>query len=180
MCWEDEQKQNEHAHTSKWNELLRTFVRVPDEPKNKQGHNNNDENPAMTKPHLCSLTDSVLWSRLSNTEQCTWTHHVHSPFYPFEVRFKASYCRFETLTDAFSLVCLQKFIRLYNNSQTGEDHKSDGPLEIQYTGCNEVCHITYRRKKEHLAKNECPCSNTYYYLVIVFTRNILDLESVQE
>lgn len=68
---------------------------------------------------------------------------IYSPFDPAKVGFEASYSRFETLADTFSLVFLQKIIGFGDDCQTGQDYKSNGPLEIQYTGCDEVCHITW-------------------------------------
>lgn len=73
-----------------------------------------------------------------------YKENVLSPIDPFRVGLQESGCGFETLADSFALVLLHKFVCYSSNNQARQDHERCGPLEIQYTGCNEVCHITCR------------------------------------
>lgn len=77
MCWGDEQKHDEHAHTSKWDELLRAFARVPGEPKNKQGHDNEDENPAIGKKKPTPLLFPAADYYIQNSAAEQTHHFIH-------------------------------------------------------------------------------------------------------
>lgn len=70
----------------------------------------------------------------------------NSPFQPHQVGLEAFHGRSETPADAFSFVLLQKLIRFSDHGQNRQNHKSSGPLKVQYTGCNEVRHVTWRRR----------------------------------
>lgn len=76
-----------------------------------------------------------------------YKENVLSPIDPFRVGLQESARWFETLADSFAQVPLHKFVCCSSNDQTRQDHERCGPLEIQYTGCNEVCHITCRTKE---------------------------------
>lgn len=73
-----------------------------------------------------------------------YKENVLSPIDPFRIGLQESGRGFETLADSFALVLLHKFVCCSSNDQTRQDHERCGPLEIQDTGCNEVCHITCR------------------------------------
>lgn len=97
-----------------------------------------------TMKHTPSLISRLHCEQLFVTLRTHMT--ARSPFHPPQVWLKAAESRFETPADAFSFVLLQEFKRYSDNSHAGQDNKSNGPLEIQYTGCDEVRHITWRTK----------------------------------
>lgn len=85
-----------------------------------------------------------------------YKENVLSPIDPFRVGLEESAHGFETLADSFALVLRHKFVYYSSDDQTRQDHERCGPLEIQYTGCNEVCHITCRTQKRwaHFPKSQ--------------------------
>lgn len=76
-----------------------------------------------------------------------------SPFDPFIEALEDSENRFECPADFFAQVLTRNFVGHSGDGQARQDHKCKGPLKIQYTGCNEVCHITCRAQETNVSLN---------------------------